>query len=80
MVPIGAQTAEAIGDPIAARACAPVRTHPYAWTDDKMTVCVSGKCVCAPFSASTSSLGVRRTRLLWDATSSGVDWTPKSWQ
>ena len=30
MVPIGAQTAEAIGDPIAARACAPVRTHPYA--------------------------------------------------
>ena len=35
--------------------------------------------ICASFSVSTP-LGVRRTRFPLDATSSGAQWTPKSWQ
>ena len=67
----------AIGEPRVASVCAPDRPHPRRL--NVYTICsLTRRCVRASFPVITPPLGVCRTRLSWDATSSGSE--SKSWQ
>ena len=66
-----------IGEPRVASVCALVRPHPRRL--NVYTICsLTRRCVRASFPVITPPLGVCRTRLSWDATSSGSE--SKSWQ